>query len=268
MLYIRVRFFNLVEQDDAVRIAAHFFCQLAGFFKADIARRRTDQLRDRMFLHVFAHIEANHGVFCAKQLFSERFGELRFPDAGRADKQERTDRAVFRFQAGAAAADRLGDFFHRFRLADHFFRQVFFEMFHFFFFIGLQFADRDAGFLGNDLLDVRHIDCWAFLGDALLELFLKLQLFSAQFRRQFIVFLFRRLFFFFRDLDQSLLQLLFIGRAEAQVRFRAGLIQQVDRLVREEAVLNVAVRQFHARFDRLVRIADMMELFIFWLNAF
>ena len=46
-------FFNFVEQNHAVRFASHLFGELATFFVAHIARRRTNQPADIMLLRIF-----------------------------------------------------------------------------------------------------------------------------------------------------------------------------------------------------------------------
>ena len=56
---VRVGFFDLVEQQHAMRLLGHRFGQQAALVKTDIARRRADQAAHRMALHVLAHIEAN-----------------------------------------------------------------------------------------------------------------------------------------------------------------------------------------------------------------
>ncbi len=117
--HIRVRLLDLVEQHDRVRVAAHLFGELAALVVADVARRRTDHTGNRVLFHVFRHINADHGVFIAEHGFRERLGQLGLADAGRAEEQERTDRALGVAQADTAAADRLGDCGDRFVLADH-----------------------------------------------------------------------------------------------------------------------------------------------------
>src|ERR671934_267537 len=49
---------ELFEQHDGVRIPLHLLGQLTTLFVADVARRRTDQLRDGVLLHVLRHVEA------------------------------------------------------------------------------------------------------------------------------------------------------------------------------------------------------------------
>ena len=58
----------------------------------------------RVLLHVFAHVDADHGVLVVEEEFGERARELGFADAGRAEEDERADRPVLILQAGARAA--------------------------------------------------------------------------------------------------------------------------------------------------------------------
>ena len=53
-------FFDFVEQEDGVRLAPHRLGQLPALVVADVSRRRPDETRDRMLLHVFRHVEADH----------------------------------------------------------------------------------------------------------------------------------------------------------------------------------------------------------------
>src|SRR5262249_49017053 len=53
----------------------------------------------------------------------------------------------------------------------------------------------------------------------------------------------------------------------AQFRARAGLVHEVDRLVGQEAVGDVAVRLIHGGFDRLARVLDVMEVLVAILDA-
>ena len=56
---IRVCFFDLIEEQNGIRAAAHLFGELTGFIVADIAGGRTDDLRDRVLFHELRHIEAD-----------------------------------------------------------------------------------------------------------------------------------------------------------------------------------------------------------------
>ena len=56
------RLLDLVNEDDAVRLAPHVFRQLPARVVPDVARRGTDESRDRVFLRVFRAIDADHRI--------------------------------------------------------------------------------------------------------------------------------------------------------------------------------------------------------------
>ena len=91
---IRVRFFDLVKQDHTVRVAAHFFGELAAFLVADVSRRGSDQFGDAVFLHVLRHIDADHCLLLSKDSFCQCLGYLCLADACRSQEKERSDRAL------------------------------------------------------------------------------------------------------------------------------------------------------------------------------
>ena len=53
-----------------------------------------------------------------------------------------------------------------------------------------------------------------------------------------------------------------VSATRLQLHLRAGLVEDVDGLVREEAVGDVAVRLVHRRLDRLGRVPDLVELLV------
>ncbi len=72
-----------------------------------------------MLLHELAHVDADQVLLGIEQELGERLAELGLADAGRAEEQEGAIRPVLVRQAGARAADRVGDEAHRLVLADH-----------------------------------------------------------------------------------------------------------------------------------------------------
>jgi hypothetical protein len=62
-----------------------------------------------VLLHVLRHVDLDHRVLVAEQELGERARELGLADAGRAEEDERADRALRVLDPGARAADRLGD---------------------------------------------------------------------------------------------------------------------------------------------------------------
>jgi hypothetical protein len=83
-----------------------FLGELTALFVADVARRRADQLRHRVLLHVLGHVEANQRVVAAEQEVRERARKLRLSDARRAKEDEAAHRPVRILQPGARTADR------------------------------------------------------------------------------------------------------------------------------------------------------------------
>jgi hypothetical protein len=59
---VRMRLLDLVEQQHAVRMLIDAIGQQAALIEPDIAGRRADQPRDRVPLHVFRHVEAQHST--------------------------------------------------------------------------------------------------------------------------------------------------------------------------------------------------------------
>ena len=71
-----------------------------------------------MALHVFRHVDADHGVLVAEDRLGERLGQLGLADAGRAEEQEGGDRPAAFAQAGAGEAHGVAHRLDRLVLAD------------------------------------------------------------------------------------------------------------------------------------------------------
>ena len=72
-----------------------------------------------MALLVLAHVDAHHGALVVEHELRERAGELGLPHAGRAEEDERADRAAGILQPGARAAQRVRNGGDGLLLADH-----------------------------------------------------------------------------------------------------------------------------------------------------
>ena len=111
---VRMRFFDFVEQQHAMRLLGDRLGQQTALVKAHVARRRTNQAAHRVALHVFAHVKANqvnaHDV-------GELFGSLGFAHARRAREQEGANGLVALAQARARHLDRRGQNVERLVLA-------------------------------------------------------------------------------------------------------------------------------------------------------
>ena len=95
---------HLVEQDDAVRPAAHGFGQLAAFVITHVSRRGADQTLHAELLHVLGHVDTHHGALVVEEIFGQRLRKLRLANARRAEEEEAADRTVGIGQARTAAA--------------------------------------------------------------------------------------------------------------------------------------------------------------------
>src|SRR5262249_32490584 len=98
---------DFIEEHNGVRTAAHLLGELAAFFVANVSRGRSDQAGDRVLLHVFGHVDANHGVLIVKQKFSQSAGEFSFADTSRAEEDEAANWPFGVAKSSARAADRI-----------------------------------------------------------------------------------------------------------------------------------------------------------------
>ena len=64
---VGMRLFDFIKQNNLIRTTANGFGQDAAFLITDISRRRADQAGNRVFLHIFGHINAEHGAFVIEQ---------------------------------------------------------------------------------------------------------------------------------------------------------------------------------------------------------
>ena len=92
--YIRMRFFDFIEQNHAVGFSAHRFGQIAAFFITHIAGRRADQAGDRMLFHKFAHVDADQMFLGIEQESGQRLAQFGFTNARRPQEKERSIRFV------------------------------------------------------------------------------------------------------------------------------------------------------------------------------
>ncbi len=97
-----MRLLDLVEQQHAMRMLVDAVGQQAALVEADIARRRADQPRDGVPLHILRHVEAQD---LHAQQRGELLGDFGLADAGRAGEQVAAD-GLFRLaQTGARQLD-------------------------------------------------------------------------------------------------------------------------------------------------------------------
>ena len=264
---VRVGLLDLVEQHHRVGLAAHGLGQLAALVVADVARRRADQPRHGVLLHVLRHVDLEHRVLVAEQELGERPRQLGLPDARGAEEDERAGRPLGILDPGAGAADGLRDRLDGDVLADHALVQLLLhadEPLR----LGLgQLEDRDARPHRDDVRDLLLADL-GLLGLAgrlpvVLHLALlqrELALGVAQVRGLLeLLRLDRRLLLLAHGLD-LVVELLVHGRRghELDAHARRGLVDQVDGLVGQVPLLDVARRQLGGGLEGLVGDADAM----------
>ena len=214
---IRMRLFDLVEQQHAVRMLVDAVGQQAALVEADIARRRADQAGDRVPLHVFRHVEAQQ---LDAQRIGQLLGDLGLADAGRAGEQVVADRLFRLAQAGAGQLDRRGQR-RRWPRPDR--------------------RPRASAWLSRSF-STSASSLETFFGGmrAILATTASISLTPMVLRRL---------------------------AAGQQMLRRAGLVDHVDGLVGQLAVVDVARRQFHRRLDRVVGVLDAVMLLEIGLQA-
>ncbi len=196
---VRMGLLDLVHQHHRVRVLEHRIGEQAALVEADIARRRADQARHGVPLHVFRHVEADQ---LDAQLVGQLAGDLGLADAGGAGQQEVADRPVRIAQAGARQLDAGGQGLDRIVLAENHQLEVAFQVGQPVAVVVRHALRRDAGDPGDGFLDVAHLHRLAALA---------------------------------------------LGQ---QAQAGGGLVDDVDGLVRQVAVGDVARRQLHRRADR------------------
>jgi hypothetical protein len=129
-----------------------------------------------VLLHVLRHVDSDHRLLVAEEELGERARKLRLADAGRAEEDERTGRALGVLQARARAADCLRDGLDGGVLADDALVQLVLHP-HQLLGLGLgQLEHRDAGPHRHDVGDLLLADRRPLAGLTRLPLLLELAL--------------------------------------------------------------------------------------------
>src|SRR3954454_11559378 len=99
--------------------SAHCLGELPALLVAEVSGWSADQPRHRVPLLVLAHVDPNHVLLGVEQRLGQRLGQLRLPDAGGAEEDERPRRPARVLHPCAGPDDGVGDRLHRFVLPDH-----------------------------------------------------------------------------------------------------------------------------------------------------
>ena len=92
--HVRMCLLDLIEQHDLVGTPPHRLGKRTALLVADVARRRADQPRHRVLLHVFRHVDADERSLVVEQELGQRLGELGLADTSRSQEHERSDRPM------------------------------------------------------------------------------------------------------------------------------------------------------------------------------
>ncbi len=151
-------FLDLVEQNDGKGTAPNRFGELPALFVPDVARRRPEQARDRMFFAVLRHVDAHHRPVVVEKIGRQRAREFGLADARGAQKDERTDRAVWIGETRTRSNDRFGNPRYGFVLTDDALVQLFVEPQQFLHFAFEEFRNGDAGPAAYDRGNIFLVD--------------------------------------------------------------------------------------------------------------
>ena len=153
-----MRFLDLVEQYDRVGLPPHGFGQLTAFVVTDVSRRRSDQPRYAVPFLILAHVDTSHHRVVVEQVFGQRFGQLGLADAGRAQKDERSDRPARILQPGPRTPHGVRNGRDRLILSDYPVVQLALHLQQLLTFALQHPADRNARPAGDHFGDVLRID--------------------------------------------------------------------------------------------------------------
>ena len=107
-----------------------------------------------MLLHVFGHIDADHGLVVVEQEAGQRAGKLGLADAGRPQEHERADGPVRVLEPGTGTPHGCRNRVHRLGLADDALGQLVFHPEQFVLLALQHLLDRNAGPARDDARDV------------------------------------------------------------------------------------------------------------------
>ena len=152
---VRMRFFDFIEQQHAMRLFGDGFGEQSALVEAHITRRCADQARHRMPFHVFRHVETQQFDAQDKRQLAGDFG---LAHARRPRKQEAADGLVGTPQPGTGHLDRGGQRSNGLILTEHHGLQVTFEGRKLVAVVGGDVLRRNAGNPGNRRLDFSRAD--------------------------------------------------------------------------------------------------------------
>ena len=249
--------------------------ELAALVVTDVARRATDELGDLELATELGHVEADERILAAKEVFGERLGELGLARAGGAQEDKAAAGATRVLERRAAAAHGLGNGLDSLVLTDDARLEYAF---------GLQQATalalgkrghRHARSHGHDVGNLAHvngeragIELSRPGGLGLGELNLGCLLLLGDLGGLVHVVVLGGLLRGGLELLDAILGFAHrLGRAiRGNSSAGTGLVNEVDGLIGQEAILDVAVGKVRGSLDSTLRIAHMVVFLVAWLE--
>ncbi len=220
----------------------------------------------RVTLLELAHVQPDHAAVRPEQGVGQRAGQLRLAHPGRAEEQEAAHRPVRVAEPGPRPADRLGHRLDRLVLADDPVVQVLFQAQQPVLLLLGELPYRDAGGARDHLGDVVRGDLGhrGRVAAQILDLLPDLADLVPQLGGVLVLLVRDGLVLVPLQFPGPALQVAHLParRRDPQPDPGAGLVDQVDRLVGQEAVGHVAVGQLDGGYQRLVGIAHLVVCFV------
>mmetsp|Transcript_3247 Transcript_3247/g.10849 ORF Transcript_3247/g.10849 Transcript_3247/m.10849 type:complete len:579 (+) Transcript_3247:544-2280(+) len=223
--HVRVRFFNLVQKHERVRVPSHRLRELPALLVPDVPGRRPDEPGHREGFHVLAHVDPHHRLLRAVVRRRDRFRELRLPHARGSGENHRRHGAAAVREAAPRASHRPRDRLHRLGLPDDPLRERALDVQERLALVLAELLHRDARPLSDDVGDVGRVD---------------------------------------DDVSHPAARR---GRGRSELNHRASFVDDVDRLVRQEAVGDVPRGETHRRRERVVVVRHAVVRLVRLLQA-
>ena len=260
---VGVGLLDLVEEHHRVGVPLHALGELAPLLVPDVAGGRADQLGDRVLLHVLGHVEADERPLAPEQERGQAARDLGLPHPRRTEEHERADRPVRVLEAGPRATDGAGDGADRALLGDDPPVQLLLHAQELGRLLLLDRGDGDARPLRHHVVDVA-------LGDGVraraahvpvladdLEVLALRDLLVPEERAAEALAPVHDHAYLAREL-RRLLQ----GRRVTELHPAPRLVEEVDGLVGQEAVGDIAARLVDGGFEGGVLVRDVVELLV------
>ena len=268
---VRVSLFNFVQKYDRIRMLAHLFTQLStAIFKAHVSRRSANQTAHAVLFHVFAHVDTDKRILTAKKFLAKDFRKFRLADTRRTEEQEATHRALVVADTRTATTDGLDNRIDRLILPNHALLDFVAQMQKLLSFFATQPADRNSRHLANHVandvfIDNRRfrffiLDLFLAFGNAVLQFFFA----SAELGCRTIILIGNRFFFLLDALAEFVFHVLQVLRNLDGIETHTGtrFVENVNRLVRQEALADVTFAQFNCSTHGIRRVTHIVMLFI------